>query len=157
MFSAGVATITLGGSRLEISDALTVTGPGADALRIDGDGNSGVFDVAAGIAVVLEGLAVTGGNDGGIRNSGTLTLTDVSVFANSAGVEGGGIYNDGDLTIGGSTIRGNTAGYFGGGIQNWGTLSIANSTMLLNSSIVAAVTCSRPSVERVKSLSVSKR
>jgi hypothetical protein len=67
---------------------------------------------------------------GGIRNSGTLTLSGMAVVSNRAGNGGdgivngtggqggfgGGIYNAGTLTITDSTISGNKAGN-GGGAQ----------------------------------------
>jgi predicted outer membrane repeat protein len=56
---------------------------------------------------------------GGMRVTGTLTMTDVIVLTNSntaSGTNGGGIRADGGLTLTGGTIQGNTAANFGGGV-----------------------------------------
>ena len=71
------------------------------------------FEIAAGATVSLSGLTMQNGRvpdptapfGGGIRNFGTLTLTNTVVSGNSTSGEGGGIHNDeGVLTIIGSTI-----------------------------------------------------
>ncbi len=79
---------------------------------------------------------ITGGNDssngGGIENSGTLILENVTISNNNAGgCKGGGIYNTGTLTINGCTISDNTADQ-GGGIYNNGTLTINGCTITRN-------------------------
>jgi Zn-dependent metalloprotease len=76
-----------------------------------------------------------GGLGGGIRNNGTLTLSNSIVKDNVSDV-GGGIYNSGILTIYETTISGNTAGQAGysgsgggGGIENHGTVILYKSTV----------------------------
>ncbi len=68
---------------------------------------------------------VSGNTNGGIHNSGTLTLTNSTVSGNTDGGGGGGIWNGGTLTVTNSTVSGNT-GY---GINTSGTLTITNSTV----------------------------
>jgi len=69
-------------------------------------------------AVQLENLEITGGayisSGAGIRNRGTLTLTNVSVTENRAWDQGGGIFNDSgaSLTLDNSSISRNTAATF---------------------------------------------
>ena len=75
LFDPNPGTITLGGTQLEITDDLTLTGPGADKLSITGQGNSRVFHVAGGVTAAVSRLTVTGGtlagnNGGGIFNAG---------------------------------------------------------------------------------------
>jgi hypothetical protein len=76
---------------------------------------------------------------GGISNAGTLTVSDSTLSQNSdygSNQGGGGIYNQigGTLSVTNSTLFGNSA-TFGGGIENKfsGTLSVSNSTLSGNS------------------------
>ena len=74
-----------------------------------------------------------GGEGGGIRSSGVLTITN-AVLINNWGTIGGGISSrDGELTITNSTISGNSAQDDGGGIRfhhdGDGALTITNSTI----------------------------
>src|SRR6266496_3534151 len=71
-------TITLTSDELFINKNLTITGPGANLLAINGNTANRVFDIGSGITVTISGLTITNGN---------------------AGYEGGGIYNQGTLTI----------------------------------------------------------
>lgn len=132
-------TITLAQGHLAILKALTISGPGADLLAVDGNHQSREFLVVNADARI-SGLTMRNGYEccvgansfgGGILNfGGTLTLTDVTISGNnSEGLQGGGIYNsNGVLIITGSTISGNAAG-LGGGIENNGTARITNSTI----------------------------
>lgn len=107
VFADGLAgTIVLGGTQLPtISDDLTISGPGAELLTIDGDGRSRVLRIAPGVTAEVAQLTISGGNATG------------SFPENS----GGGIYNDhGSLTLTGTTVRGNStsgAGPVGGGVS----------------------------------------
>jgi predicted outer membrane repeat protein len=73
---------------------------------------------------------------GGILNSATLILSNVSLGQNSGQGTGygGGIYNDGTLTLSNVTVNGNSA-YWGGGIANrlGGTMNLTNVTVSKNS------------------------
>jgi hypothetical protein len=130
-------TIVLGGSELDIAKNLTIQGPGAGLLTINGGRQiinatgSRVFAVEKHISATLSGLTITGGggtasanpyyfpspydNDGGgILNLGTLTVSGCTISGNyaspnSASSYGGGIYNAGALTVSASTISGNYA------------------------------------------------
>jgi hypothetical protein len=152
------ATITVA-SPLTFGPSVTIAGPGASNLAIDG-GNSVVdLIVNAGATVAVSGLTIQHGSSllgGGIFNGGTLTLTDVTVSNNTQGTQlGGGIFNSGTLTLSSSTVSANSAGFgvigvsgssgesgFGGGIYNYGasgggTLTLTNSTVSGNSVIQA--------------------
>ena len=122
-------TIWLNGSELDITKSLTIQGPGADQLTIDGSGSFGsrVFEVAAKTNVTLSGLTISDGY--GIAARGYLYPDDA---------KGGGILNFGTLTVSGCTISDNSSyGYdnngYGGGIYNAGTLTVSNSTVFSNS------------------------
>ena len=128
-------TISLAGE-LVLSDAVTITGPGADQLTIDANGNSRIFRVddasSSTIDVQISGLNLTRGradNGGAILNHEELTLTDTSLTGNAAAF-GGAVDNLGELTIVRSTISGNMADG-GAGVQNQagGILTVSNSTI----------------------------
>ena len=129
-------TITLTTGVLEITNSLTITGPGASTLAISGGGVSGVFIVDSGATVTISGLTIENGSASGILNNGTLTVTNSTLSGNSAGggSGGGGIFNLGILTVTNSTISGNSAtGGVGGGIYSLGTLTVTNSAISGNS------------------------
>jgi hypothetical protein len=140
-----------------ISKNLTVDGqanPAFGAPTLDGGGSGPV--VTARATVAINNLTIRNGNTvaapfpgdqgGGIFNDGTLTLTGVTVTANSAW-EGGGIFNwaNGTVTLIDSAVTGNHAdggeaggvlGKGGGGIFNWanGTVTLIDSTVSGNTS-----------------------
>jgi hypothetical protein len=137
---AGVITLTSG--VLTISNDLTILGPGAEKLAIDGNYSDEVFRISGG-TVLISGLTITNGlgniNGGGLYNQGTVTLSNCMVCGNASVIYGGGgLWNDGIMNIIGCTIYSNTAGYYGGGgggiYNNVGyTMTISNSTVFGNS------------------------
>jgi hypothetical protein len=138
-------TITLTSGELLINKNLTITGPGANLLAINGNAAGRVFDITSGINVTISGLTITNGNagvGGGILNGATLTITNSTLSGNSASNAGGGIFNSGTtLTITNCTLSGNSGGDSGGGgIFNYSgtTLTITNSTLSGNSAGVGA-------------------
>ena len=125
------ATIVLA-STLTIGANVTINGPGAGNLAIDGDGSVGVFQINAGVIASFSGVTIQDGNatnGGGIFNSGTLTLSNVVVTFNSANFQGGGIANTGTLTMTNCTVSENDVNHDGGGIANGGTLTLTQSTI----------------------------
>lgn len=151
-------------TRDEIVIDRDVTLDGGGNLTVDGNRTHRVFSVPGGVTAELIGLAVANGREtdehgGGIRNAGTLTLTNSTVSGSSAGgdsgcrtddpallcSEGGGIWSEGTLTLIDSTISGNSA-HFGGGVTNrQGSLTVIDSAVLMNSAEgcrVGAVLCS---------------
>jgi len=141
-------TILLTSGQLQITHNVIISGPGANHLALDGNGQSRVF-YKSGWNSTVSGLTIRNGhvtNDfgGGIFNDGgALTLSNCTVIGNSA-YYGGGIsnYNFGDasiatLTLTNSTLSGNSA-YSGGGIFNsmfggGASVTISNSTISGNS------------------------
>ncbi len=124
---------------LDITGDLTITGAGAATTIIDGAGLDKLFHIdplpSAGITVEISGLTIQNGSSlvaGGIRNSGTLTLTSSTVNGNSSVfLGGGGIVNGGTLTLINSTVSGNFSNDFGGGISNGfgASATLTNSTV----------------------------
>ncbi len=140
---------------LNIGKNLTIMGSGAGTTVIDGGNLNTVVTIPSASAnVTLSGLAIRHGHalhGGGVLNTGTLTIKNSVISANTAYVScsssfcddsGGGIYNGGALSINHSSITGNKASVYctdqcatlGGGIFNeGGTLMINNSTISGNS------------------------
>jgi hypothetical protein len=138
-------TITMGGSQLLIDRDLVIDGTSLNSgVSIDANGavsNHRVFEVAAGTNVTMKRLTISGGKEaygGGIGNSGTLALSEVTLTDNLATYIGGAIYNSfGDLTLTDTTLAGNSGADFGGGILNFGgTVSLRNTTLTGNSAPV---------------------
>ena len=144
-FAGGVSgTVPVEDGELIIHGDLSIEGPGAALLTFDAKGTSRVFLVNPGVSADLSGMTITGGSaddGGGIRNLGTLTLTNSTLSGNSAKGDqagGGGIYNlSGTLTLTNSTLSGNWARgdqISGGGVYNHcGTVTVVNSTFSGNS------------------------
>jgi MBG domain/Bacterial Ig-like domain (group 3)/Right handed beta helix region len=148
-------TIQLAKSLPSISANMTINGPGASLLTIQGGGPSSSFSVITedgGVTASIRGLTITGGhtnttlNGAGINTSGNLTLTDCTITGNSADKGGGGIVSYGSptapyptLTMNECTVSDNTAGGFaglgGGGIFTWrgALLSLTDCTITGNS------------------------
>ena len=108
-------TVPSGGLDLtKVSGTLTIDGPGANLLSINGGGQSGVFYLNGGTAS-LSGLTITDGNasdGGGLANfGGTANLADCTVSGNLATNNGGGLYNTnyGTTTLTDCTVSSNTA------------------------------------------------
>ncbi len=154
LFAASLSgqTITLGGTELQITEALTIDATAlATNVTIDANMQSRVirFSALSG-DLTLSGLTITGGqttgmmdHGGGIRfdSAGTLTLDRSTLSGNKttgSGLRGGGIYTDsGAVTLIDSTVSGNsTSGpnANGGGIRTYsGAVTLSNSTVSGNS------------------------
>ena len=142
---AVTGTITLTSAELQITHNVTISGPGAASLAVNGNATFRVFENFAS-NVTISGLTITNGfvaggaqgvDGAGILNHGGLTLSNCTVSANVATPgccgSGGGISDDGGatLTVTDSTFSGNSASFDGGGI--WaGTVTVMNSTFTGN-------------------------
>ena len=137
-------TIVLGGTELEITADMTITGGGN--ITIDANQLSRVLHVSnAGATIGISGLDITRGKapseltsgnglpGGGIYNVSTLTIDNSRIFDNDAGGNwpsgnndggmGGGIYNTGTATLTDCEIDANRGGRGG----NEGATSIGGS------------------------------
>jgi hypothetical protein len=126
-------TIALTSGAIEISKSLTINGPGASHLTIDGGHGSQIFAVTGG-NLSISGLAFANGAaaevGGAIQQTGTgsLTVTACAFSGNTAGGAGGGadysnrghggaIYvspSSGPTSVSASTFSANAAGGPGG-------------------------------------------
>jgi CSLREA domain-containing protein len=145
---AGPQTVTLTAGALDITQPVTIAGPGAGNLTIDGNKSDRVFIVGndysqnLGLKVAIGGLTIAHGGGhaygGGLLNFGTLTLSSTTFSSNTAGSSGGGaLYNDGAITASNCTFTANsvTSGGPGGAIQNAtpAALTVTGSTFSGNS------------------------
>ena len=132
-------SITLTTGELLVDKSVTINGPGAANLAVNGNASSRVFHIGPDKTVTISGLTITNGfareAGGGIQNDhATLAIDNCTVSGNRANWGGGGVSNDGaTLTVTNSIFSGNSTGTgSGGGIYNNG---FAGSAMLtLNSS-----------------------
>jgi hypothetical protein len=124
---------------LLVDKSVTISGPAAASLAVDGNSNSRVFHIAAGTTVTTSGLTISHGNatgsypdrkGGGIYNDhAALTVDNCLVSNNTAMDGGGGVSNDnGTLTMINCKLGSiNITGDRGGGMLNErGTLSVNN-------------------------------
>lgn len=135
-------TITLGSNLPTIAHSnLTITGPGADQLTVDGVDTYRPFEIGLGsYAVTLSGLRVyrgRGNGGGGLLNqsTGTVNVNNMAFTGNAiTGSSGGGGIrhaSSGTLNVTDSTFTNNIGTPTGGGgISNFaaGTLNVTNST-----------------------------
>ena len=140
--STGVSgTILLTSGELQITHNVTIDGPSAGNLAVNGNGIFRVFENFAS-NVTISGFTITNGfaadnnGGGGILNHAGLTLNDSSVghsrTPSGRNQRGGGIFNSAGatLTLTGSTVSGNGAGCEGGGIYSSNAqLTVTNSTI----------------------------
>ncbi|MBK8496926.1 MAG: hypothetical protein IPL50_19440 [Chitinophagaceae bacterium] len=126
--------ITLTTGEISILKNLTIQGPGAALLTINGGGSGRIFYVAgAGVTGNINALTLTGGTGAGAVNTGrggaaynnlaNMNLTNMVITGNTA-ANGGGINTAGAgsiTTITNSTISNNTSTSSGGGLQNFST------------------------------------
>ena len=135
----GVITLITG--ELLVNRSVTINGPGADLLAVDGNAAGVVFQVMSTGPVTISDLTIKNGHagsGGGIFNGGVGTLTIInSALSGNIADFGGGVYNGGSLNIVNSTISGNTANTEGAGVYNPVTLTIINSTFSDNASKIA--------------------
>jgi len=125
-------TITLSGTELLLGASMTITGPAAGNVIVDGNDASRLFHIESGNTVTIANLTITGG-----QASGPLPASMVGVYASTgtgAG-GGGGILNEAGATLilNHDTISNNQAIHgssplaftvVGGGLLNLGTATV---------------------------------
>ncbi|MBL4767736.1 MAG: right-handed parallel beta-helix repeat-containing protein, partial [Rhodobacteraceae bacterium] len=148
---AGGGVITLAGTDLDITTAMSISGDiDGDAkadVTIDGDDASRIFDFNLSGDASLEALILTGGNatsDGGavLIQNGDVTITETTIRDNFSAGGGGGIFaaTGTSLTLQNSAIVGNTAINHAGGISlHNATANISNTTISGNENTGGAI------------------
>ena len=134
--------ITLTSGQLNVDKDVTISGPGANNLVVEGNAQSRVFYVNPDKTVTIDGLTIANGDDGGggiynyaaaltVSNcilsgnyvaiyewAGALAVHNCSISGNDGGgISSGGFDGGATLTISNSTISGNSASV-GGGISS---------------------------------------
>lgn len=126
-------------SSLEVTDILTITGPGTSLLALDG-GSAVQILQTANVPVAISGLTLrngSGATGGGIFASGTLTISQMVLEGNTAG-SGGGIYGTGKIRVVDSVFENNTANLQdGGGIYGTSKLKVTGSLFYNNRATVS--------------------
>jgi len=143
-------TILLTNGELQINHNVTINGPGASNLAVNGNATSRVFENFAS-NVTISGFTTTNGHPadnnggGGILNHGGLTLTGTSILSNNAGgstafnlSSGGGINSDsgGTLMVTDSVINNNQAGGVGVGAGSGGGISAESGIVTVSNSTI---------------------
>ena len=121
---AVTGTITLTGGALDVEQSLTIQGPGAGKITINGNNSAqSIFSIGTSnpsVDATISGLTITGGNangtsfaqGGGIVYAGsqTLTVSACTITGNQSTGGGAGIYcQSGRLAVTDSTISGNSS------------------------------------------------
>src|ERR1700746_842019 len=88
---AVTGTIALTSGGLVVARNVTISGPGAKQISIDGNQATFVFGVIPQKTVSISGMSITNGEYGIWNQQGTLTVTNCVLSGNSFN----GLYNDG--------------------------------------------------------------
>lgn len=134
------SSIVLLDGAIALDKELTIRGPGADQLAINGNGSDRIFAVNTVGAtdpseVRIERLTLLNGNadrrdpGGAIWSAGHLTIEKCVIRENFTRIRGGAIFNTGDLVLVRSTLAANEATISGGAIENHGNLVVDSSTI----------------------------
>ena len=141
---AVTGTIGLTSGELLVGHSITISGPGAENLAVNGNAKSTVFHIAPGETVTISGLTITNGHasdsGGGIYNDhAVLMLSNCVITGNSAaGNIGGGIHNDGKnighatLQVNNSLITNNSGGIYNDALQAGTATSVITYSTLSN-------------------------
>jgi hypothetical protein len=130
----GNIALTSGG--LVIDKNVTISGPGANELSIDGNQGDFVFAVDPDKTATISGLTIRTGQFG-IGNVGTLTVSDCTVSGNSSvglsNIANGQASTNATLTIANSIVSDNSGpGVSNGAFMASATVTILNSTLTGN-------------------------
>lgn len=143
-------------STIEVTNSLSIVGPGSDKLALDGQGTNSVMTTGftwvngpiPSLTVSISGLTIRngiGGYGGAIVNGSLLTLSNCAITGN-AGMLGGAIFNGEVLTVTDCTFSHNVASSdswsgdvfgFGGAIFNVATTTLTRCTFSNNSAVNA--------------------
>lgn len=145
--------LSLGEIAIANNGSLTIQGPGADKLTLDGNQTSRILVTGANVVANVDGIRFTRGNGVGAINSGrggaiynvggTMVLSNSILIANTA-ANGGALNNaasssptvPANITIIDCIFDGNTSTSSGGAFQNFSTstINIRGSSVINNTS-----------------------
>ena len=124
------STINLQQGKLLINTTVSINGPGAEQLTIDGNNASRVFEFNGAYDSVVDGLTIANGHGFIVDNSDGMTISNSTISGHSAGRGGIQVERSDSVTISNNTIQGNSA-YFGGGIY----IHLSDEIIISNSTI----------------------
>ena len=157
---AGTITLTTG--QIDITDTVTITGPGAAVLEVSGNDASRIFDIAtSGTDVTISGLSFVHGSSpawngrwsdwgatgGAIRVvSAGITLDQVTMSDNATTRLGGGLgtKNASSVTVTDSTFTSNTAASGGGGLSFYGGGAVSLDRVTVSGNTTTGVNAGTP-------------
>jgi hypothetical protein len=133
-FGAGLSgTITLASDLPALTQSVTIAGPGASAVTVDGNGHR-EFYLDTATTLTISGLTLTGGSYAPLQTFGGGTITaDQMVIENNSPTNnrGGGLNCDSStLTLSNSIVSGNVADGGGGGMDLYGCSATIVSTTI---------------------------
>lgn len=150
--TAQTIVLTSGEVVLGVNGSITITGPGAGLLTLDGNSTSRIISTSPNVVAEITGIrftngtgvgAINTGRGGAIYNAGgNLVLRGVIITGNSA-PNGGGLNNASSgtpavpaiLTIENSIVSNNTATGSGGGMQNFSTSTVTITNSIFSGNI----------------------
>ncbi len=122
------------------ANTITIDGPGANLLTINGGNDGSVFQIDSGVAATIEDLTITGtslGDNGAVDDLGSLTMSNCIFTTNTIS----GVYVAGTADISDSSFL-NDNSYFGAGIYvKGGTATITDCTLSGNTGAVGGGVC----------------
>jgi hypothetical protein len=128
---SGTTTLTSGG--LQVTKNVTISGPGANQLAVNGSQALFAFGVFPQRTVSISGLSIRNAQVGIDNNQGTVSISNCVLSGNSAA----GLYNDASqgsigasMTVANSIISNNSGS---GAANNQGTLTVNNCVLSGNS------------------------
>lgn len=140
------ATITLTNGEIILSQNVSLSGLGADKLKISGNHASRIFTIQTNSTNTISGLNLVDGNGqgyngpagGAIYNAGILFLRNLAISSSgTTNFNGGAIFTSGPLHISASVIGPGNQGNIGGGIYGspGAALDLLNCTVAGNTGI----------------------
>jgi hypothetical protein len=129
-FQSGLSgTIAVAG-QMDVTDELTISGPGPGAITLDGGDATRILYASGVSSVSISGLTLTDGStpsDGGALAiyGGAALLDNLTVTSSSADRGGGVFFGSNDVTVNDSRFSDNYASYTGGGLATDGYFGIA--------------------------------
>jgi len=151
--SPSPAVITLG-SVLDITNPVTITGPGVNKLIISGGNATQLFNITS--PSTITGLALVdgnaqGANGGAIASTASLTLNHCLISGNTTGSSafGGGVYvkaksAGSTINISNTVITGNYAAFGGGGADLYASKGVTLSSCVISGNSGAGVVAKVP-------------
>ncbi|MEO8671154.1 MAG: choice-of-anchor Q domain-containing protein [Tahibacter sp.] len=109
---------------VRIDKNLTISGPGSDQLRLDGNFSDQffMFTITPGATATVRNVQISASNALAIDNQGNLTLNDSVVSYNQLSLA-----NTGTLTVNHTAFTNNLGANWGGAIKNYGQATINRS------------------------------